>query len=179
MIYGTKTRLRRIERTDIPTFVRWFSDPKVREFLMLNRPISVAEEERWFEGQLADPSTELFAIETAEGVHIGNIGLHDIDWLHRRAELGIVIGEREFWNQGYGSDAICTLLAFAFRDMNLHRVWLRVFEGNGRAMKAYEKCGFQHEGCLRQAVYRQGKYCDEFIMGILSHEFGPPETANG
>ena len=177
MIYGVKTQLRRIERTDIPTFVRWFSDPEVRKFLMLNRPISMAEEERWFESQLTDPSTELFAIETAEGVHIGNIGLHNIDWLHRRAELGIVIGEREFWSQGYGSDAIRTLLAFAFREMNLHRIRLRVFEDNTRAMKAYEKCGFQREGCLRQAVYRQGRYCDEFIMGILSHEFAQLETS--
>jgi UDP-4-amino-4,6-dideoxy-N-acetyl-beta-L-altrosamine N-acetyltransferase len=179
MIYGLKTRLRRIERADIPTFVRWFGDPKVRQFLMLNRPISVAEEERWFESQLVDPGTELFAIETAEGVHIGNIGLHDIDWLHRRAELGIVIGEREFWNQGYGSDAVRTLLGFAFREMNLHRVHLRVFEDNVRALRVYEKCGFQHEGCLRQAVYRQGRYCDEYLMGILSHEFEQTQTPNG
>lgn len=107
MLYGEKTRLRRIERSDIPTFVRWFGDPEVREFLMLNRPISHAEEEQWFENHLNDKSGEIFAIETNEDgtarVHIGNIGLHSINWVHRRAELGIVIGEKEYWGKGYGS----------------------------------------------------------------------------
>lgn len=171
MIYGQKTRLRRIERTDIPTFVRWFSDPEVREFLELNRPISVAEEERWFERQLEDRSSELFAIEASDGTHIGNIGLHSINWMHRHAELGIVIGEKKYWGQGYGSDAIRTLLGFAFCDMNLHRVYLRVYQDNRRGIAAYEKCGFRHEGRLREAIYRKGRYYDELLMGIVRHEF--------
>jgi UDP-4-amino-4,6-dideoxy-N-acetyl-beta-L-altrosamine N-acetyltransferase len=179
MIYGQKTRLRRIEREDIPTFVRWFSDPQVREFLKLNRPISKAEEEKWFERQLDRQDSELFAIETMDGTHIGNIGLDSIDWVHRQAELGIVIGEQEYWSQGYGSDAIRTLLRFAFQEMNLHRVSLRVYQDNARGIRAYEKCGFRHEGCLREAIYRQGRYYDTLIMGILSHEFEPPQEADG
>ena len=171
MIYGQKTRLRRIEREDIPTFVRWFNAPEVREFLIMNRPISKAEEEQWFERQLGKENQEIFAIETADGVHIGNIGLHDISWVHRHAELGIVIGEKEYWGQGYGSDAIRTLLRFAFQEMNLHRVYLRVYEDNARGIRAYEKCGFQHEGRMREAIFRQGRYYDELRMGILCHEF--------
>jgi UDP-4-amino-4,6-dideoxy-N-acetyl-beta-L-altrosamine N-acetyltransferase len=172
MIYGEKTRLRRIEREDIPTFVRWFSNPDVREFLTINRPISIAEEAKWFERQLEDESGEIFAIETADGVHIGNLGLHDINWVHRHAELGIVIGEKEYWGQGYGSDAIRTLLRFAFQEMNLHRVSLRVYEDNARGIRAYEKCGFKHEGRMREAIFRKGRYYDELRMGILGHEFG-------
>ena len=174
MIYGKKTRLRRIEREDIPTFVRWFGDPDVRDFLLINRPISRAEEEQWFENQLKNESTELFAIETTDGqenVHIGNIGLHDINWLHRHTELGIVIGEKEYWSKGYGSDAIRTLLRFAFHEMNLHRVYLRVFQDNARGIGAYEKCGFKHEGRMREAVFRKGRYYDELRMSILAHEF--------
>ncbi|MBN1579125.1 MAG: GNAT family N-acetyltransferase [Anaerolineae bacterium] len=174
MIFGKKTRLRRIEREDIPTFVRWFGDPDVRDFLLINRPISRAEEEQWFENQLKNESTELFAIETTDGqenVHIGNIGLHDINWLHRHAELGVVIGEKEHWSKGYGSDAIRTLLRFAFHEMNLHRVYLRVFQDNARGIRAYEKCGFKHEGRMREAVFRKGRYYDELRMSILAHEF--------
>jgi RimJ/RimL family protein N-acetyltransferase len=171
MIEGLKTHLRRIERTDIPTFVRWFSDPEVREFLLINRPISIAEEELWFERQLKDQDSELFAIETHDGRHIGNIGLHSLDWVHRSAELGIVIGERECWGQGYGSDAIRTLLRFAFDELNLHRVYLKVYEDNTRGIRAYEKCGFQCEGRLREAVYRKGRYYDELILSVLRHEF--------
>lgn len=174
MIYGKKTRLRRIEREDIPTFVRWFSDPEVREFLLINRPISHAEEEKWFENQLQDDGSELFAIETNDGdenVHIGNIGLHDINWLHRHTELGVVIGEKQYWGQGYGSDAVRALLRFAFQEMNLHRIHLRVFEDNARGIRAYEKCGFKREGCMREAVFRKGRYYDELRMSILCHEF--------
>jgi UDP-4-amino-4,6-dideoxy-N-acetyl-beta-L-altrosamine N-acetyltransferase len=171
MIYGEKVRLRRVEREDIPTFVRWFNDPEVREFLVIDRPLSMAEEERWFERQLEDQSAELFAIETADGVHIGNIGLHDVNWQHRHAELGIFIGEKEYWGKGYGSDAVRTALRFAFETMNLRRVSLRVYEDNARGIRVYEKCGFQHEGRAREAIFRQGRYYDELRMGILDREF--------
>jgi diamine N-acetyltransferase len=191
VIYGAKTRLRRIEREDISTFVRWFGDPQVREYLLINRPISVAEEERWFEGLQDRHDTELFAIEAAvEGavaaspveaaasshwVHIGNTGLHSINWTHRAAELGIVIGEKEYWGRGFGSDAIRALVRFGFEEINLHRIFLHVFEDNGRAIRAYEGCGFQHEGRLRDGVYRHGRYYDLLAMSILSHELGPGE----
>ncbi|MFL7807263.1 MAG: GNAT family N-acetyltransferase [Anaerolineae bacterium] len=179
MIYGTITRLRRIERDDIPTFVRWFADPEVREFLLLNRPISIAEEEQWFVQQLQSQNAELFAIETNDGIHIGNIGLHDINWLHRSAEMGIVIGHKQYWGKGYGSDAIRTLLRFAFDEMNLHRVQLTVYEDNARAIRAYEKCGFRHEGRLRDAVYRKGRYYDMLLMSVLSGELQPGDEASG
>jgi len=171
MIYGEKTRLRRIEREDIPTFVRWFNDPEVREFLTLYRPFSTAEEEKWFERHLEDERSEIFAVETAGGVHIGNVGLHDINWRDRRLELGIVIGEKEYWGKGYGSDAIRTTLRFAFEEMNMRRVSLRVRDDNARGIRAYEKCGFQHEGRMRDAIYANGRYYDELWMGILRHDF--------
>ncbi len=95
----------------------------------------------------------------------------DLNTRHRRAELGIVIGEKAYWGQGYGSDAIRTLLRFAFEEMNLHRVYLRVYEDNARGIRAYEKCGFCIEGRLREANYRKGRYHDELIMGVLRGEF--------
>jgi len=171
MIYGEKTRLRRVEREDIPTFVRWFNDPEVREYLAVYQPFSTAKEEKWFEGQLEDSASELYAIETGDGVHIGNIGLHSINWRERNTELGIIIGEKEYWGQGFGSDAIRTILRFAFEEMNLRRVFLRVRHDNARGIRAYEKCGFQHEGRLREAMFGNGRYYDEVRMAVLRHEF--------
>jgi diamine N-acetyltransferase len=170
-ILGQKIRLRAIERNDIPAFVRWFNDPEVRQYLEMYLPMSQAQEENWFETQLDDDSGRIFGIETLDGALLGNIGLHRINWKDRFAELGIVIGERPFWSQGYGTDAIRTLLRFAFRQMNLHRVFLRVFEYNQRAMRCYEKCGFKLEGRLRQAHFHAGRYHDVVIMGILQEEF--------
>ena len=171
MIYGEKTRLRRIEREDIPTFVRWFGDPDVRSFLLVNSPISHAQEEKWFERKLEDDDSELFAIETLDGTHIGNIELFDFQRIHSRAELGVVIGEKAYWGQGYGSDAIRTLLRFGFEELNLHRIQLCVYEDNERGIRAYQKCGFQLEGRQRDAIYRQGRYYDLLIMGVLADEF--------
>ena len=174
MIVGEKVRLRPIERDDLPRFVEWFSDPEVRRHLTIYQPFSLAQEERWFENlleRLERQQAVVFAIETAKGVHIGNTGLHDINWKDRNAELGIAIGEKAYWNQGYGTDAIRTLLGFAFHEMNLQRVSLRVDTDNERGIRCYEKAGFQQEGTLRQMVFREGDYHDQHIMSILRSEF--------
>ncbi len=177
MIYGTKVRLRAIERDDIPLFVKWFNDPEVRQHLLMYHPMSLAQEEKWFEqhGQ-RHPAEQVLAIETLEGVHIGNLGLHDVNWKSRHAELGIVIGEKEYWSQGYGSDAITALLAYAFDELNLHRVFLRVDADNPRGIRCYEKCGFCREGTLRDAVFTEGKHKDQHIMSILRPEFHADRT---
>jgi diamine N-acetyltransferase len=174
MIVGKRVRLRPIEREDLPRFVEWFSDPEVRRHLLVYLPFSLAQEERWFEGlqeRLERQEEVLLAIETADGVHIGNVGLHAIDWKNRNAELGIAIGEKAYWGQGYGADAIRTLLGLAFREMNLHRIFLRVDADNVRGIHCYEKDGFRREGTLREVVFREGTYHDQYIMGILKQEF--------
>ncbi|NIN67136.1 MAG: GNAT family N-acetyltransferase [Anaerolineae bacterium] len=171
MIVGEQTRLRAIEREDIPIFVRWLNDPEVRQYLEMYLPMSVAEEEQWFEAQLKDDTSRIFGIETEEGRLIGNIGLHNLDWKNRNALLGIVIAEREYWGRGYGTDAVTTLLDFAFNEMNLHRVSLSVYEFNERAVRCHEKCGFRHEGRAREALFRDGSYHDHFLMAILREEF--------
>jgi RimJ/RimL family protein N-acetyltransferase len=171
MIYGMRIRLRAIERDDIPRFVKWFNDPQVRQYLAVYRPFSLAQEEKWFERQAEpDPPDHIFAIETLEGVHIGNVGLHAVNWKDRNAELGIVIGEKEYWNKGYGTDAVTTMLCYAFDELNLHRVSLRVDADNTRGVRCYEKCGFRHDGTLRDAIFK-GQYKDQHVMSILQPEF--------
>jgi len=180
MILGSKTRLRAIEREDIPTFVRWLNDPAVRQYLEMYLPISRAEEEQWFEAYLKNSSSRIFTIiDTEDGVSIGNVGLHELDWKNRCATLGIVIAEKEYWGRGYGSDAIAALLDFAFREMNLHRIQLSVYEFNQRAKRCYEKCGFRHEGRAREAFFSGGRYHDSLLMAILRHEYLNEESPRG
>ncbi|NLS79728.1 MAG: GNAT family N-acetyltransferase [Chloroflexi bacterium] len=171
MIKGNKVRLRAIEQEDIPRFVRWLNDPDVIRFLTIYQPISTADEIRWFQRHLESKDDFVYAIETAEGVHIGNIGLHGMDWKNHNATLGIFIGEKAYWGLGYGTDAILTLLHFAFGEMNLNRVELSVFDYNERAIHSYRKCGFQLEGGRRQALYREGEYHDVLLMSILKSEY--------
>ncbi|MDI7275802.1 MAG: GNAT family protein [Anaerolineae bacterium] len=178
MYYGDRIRLRAIEREDLPTFVRWFNDPEVRRYLMMYEPMSMAKEERWFQGLLERRDEHLFCIEAAAGdqwVHIGNCGLHKIDWKNRNAEFGIAIGEKAYWGKGYGTDAARTMLRFAFHELNLHRVELEVFDHNARARRCYEKAGYRLEGTRRHALYRDGQYHDVHVMSILRHEFAEGE----
>ena len=178
MILGERVRLRPIERDDLPRFVEWFGDSEVRRHLLVYLPFSLAQEERWFENlleRLERQESIVLAIETSRGVHIGNVGLHAIDWKNRNAELGIVIGEKAYWGQGYGTDAIRTLLGLAFGEMNLHRVFLRVDADNGRGIRCYEKVGFRREGTFREVVFKEGAYHDQYVMSILELEFGAHE----
>lgn len=174
MIYGQNVRLRGIEREDIPTFVRWFNDPEVRQYLLMFEPMSKAQEERWFESTLDRRDDYLFAIEAHidDGwTHVGNVGLHQVDGKNRSAVFGIALGEKDYWGRGYGTDAVRTMLRFAFHELNLHRVELEVFDYNPRAMHCYKRAGFRHEGTRRQCFFHSGRYHDSHLMAILADEF--------
>lgn len=176
MILGKKVQLRPIEREDLPRFVEWFSDPEFRRYLGVNLPFSLAQEERWFEkllDRMAKQEVLTLTIETVDGAHIGNVSLFDINWQDRHAELGIAIGDKAYWGQGYGTDATRTILRVGFDDFNLHRIFLRVHEDNARAIRCYEKVGFRMEGTLRESVFRDGAYRDMILMSILTTEFDP------
>lgn len=113
-----------------------------------------------------------FAIHNLENnLLIGFISLFGIDWNHGNTWVGIGLGEREYWGKGYGTDAMRILLRYAFRELNLHRVTLGVFEYNPRAIRSYEKAGFTHEGRVRKELDKNGKRWDVLEMGILREEW--------
>lgn len=175
MITATRVRLRAIERSDIPRFVTWLNDPEVTEGLLLYLPMSQAQEEQWFETILKKPPSEhplAIEINTPSGwTPAGNCGFHSIDWRNRSGEVGIFIGEKKFWNQGFGFEVMRLLLRHGFNTLNLNRIYLQVFDNNLGAIRAYEKAGFVHEGRLRQDVYKNGVYHDVLVMGILRSEW--------
>lgn len=170
MIYGDRIILRAIEREDLPDYVRWLNDPIVLEYFGSQVPLSLAQEEKWYEDMLQDPRTKAYAVEF-EGKHIGGAGFSDIDGRNASVEVGLFIGLSEMWDGGLGFDVLKTLVRFGFEQMNLHRISLRVFAGNERAVHLYEKVGFRHEGCWRQAEFRHGRYHDLLWMSILREEW--------
>jgi len=192
MIYSERIRLRAAERSDLPRFLTWINDPEVTAGLSLIYPFSSTDEEDWFENMLKMPQAEhAMVIEVrvpgvrppaavsfppdamppeVEWVPIGTCSFFKIDWRNRSAELGISIGEKRFWNQGYGTETMRLLVKYGFETMNLHRIWLRVFASNPRAIRSYEKTGFKHEGRMREAEYRNGVYVDVLLMSILENE---------
>ncbi len=94
-----------------------------------------------------------------------------VDERNRHAELAIVIGEKDYWSKGYGSQMMHTLLEYGFEGLNLERLYLHVFSFNERAIKFYEKFNFKHEGTLRNMLYRDGKYHDLLAYGLMRDEW--------
>jgi RimJ/RimL family protein N-acetyltransferase len=175
MIVGDGLRFRAIEQEDLARFVRWFNDPEVLSGVSMFLPMAMWEEEQWFKALADRPQAERpLAIEifsNEEWLHIGNLGLFSIDDRVHMAEVGISIGEKAYWNRGYGTRAMQLLLKHGFETLNLNRIALRVFANNPRAIRCYEKAGFVHEGRLRQAHYHEGEYVDILWMSVLRHEW--------
>ena len=175
MIYGERIRLRAVEREFLPLFVSWLNDPEVKAHLSIYLPFSQADEEGWYENMLKSPAeSRPLTIEARQGEGwktIGNCGLHQPDHKNRSAEFGLVIGDKTFWNHGYGTETTRLMVSHGFNTLNLHRIFLRVFENNPPAIRVYEKAGFIHEGRMRQAEYRDGEYIDVLLMSILRDEW--------
>jgi RimJ/RimL family protein N-acetyltransferase len=104
---------------------------------------------------------------------IGTCQFIAIDWRNRSGEVGIMIGEKSFWDQGYGTETMRLLIQHGFNTLNLNRVWLQVYAKNQRGIHAYEKAGFVHEGFFRQAHYQHGRYFDVHFMSFLREEWQP------
>jgi diamine N-acetyltransferase len=170
MIRGERVVLRAIEREDLPHYVQWLNDPAVLAHFGRLVPLSLAQEEKWYEEMLQDPSVRNFAVEF-EGRHVGGAGFLRIKGRNACAEVGLFIGLPQLWDQGLGYDVLHTLLRFGFEQMNLNRIYLRVLASNERAIHLYEKLGFQHEGRWRQAEFRHGQYHDLLWMSVLRGEW--------
>lgn len=153
----------------IPTYYKWRNDETIAvfdqsEFL---RPRSYEEIEDWAQ-ILVNGHTYIASVD---GVYIGTIALMKVDERNRHAELAIVIGEKDYWSKGYGSQMMHTLLEYGFEGLNLDRLYLHVFSFNERAIKFYEKFNFKHEGTLRNMLYRNGKYHDLLAYGLMRDEW--------
>jgi RimJ/RimL family protein N-acetyltransferase len=174
-LIGDQLYLRPLEMSDLERCQRWFNDPDVRQFLDSVRPLSQEAERAFLEkavGKASGPDADLIMaiVLKKDDRHIGNAGLHRINLVDRNAEFGIVIGEKDFWQKGYGTEATRLLVEHGFNTLNLHRIYLRVHDDNPRGMAAYEKVGFCREGVWRQALYRHGSYHDVIFMGLLREE---------
>jgi RimJ/RimL family protein N-acetyltransferase len=171
ILEGEITRLRPVQPSDLPYLVEWLQDGEVRRWLAaLQTPPTLEEEIDWYESTRENPDNLLWAMETTEGRLAGTIELRVAPHANR-AELGIAIMDKALWSQGLGTDAIQSVLKFAFTEANLNRVELTTDETNARGLRCYEKCGFVREGLLREHRIVEGKYVNTVMMSILRSEW--------
>jgi len=172
MIRGQRVTLRPVDpERDLEDCYQWFNDLEVTRYLCnVGPPITRTQERDTLNRHRSAPG-EFFAIEAEDGTHIGNCALRRICRVSRTAGVGIAIGDKRYWSRGYGTDAMKTLCAHGFVELNLQRIDLTLHAANERARRCYEKCGFRVEGRLRRAIYSEGEYRDELVMGLLREEF--------
>ena len=177
-LIGTNIYLRALERADAPALVPWFNDVEVTRTLAVRRPVNLQGEEE-FLARVYESEHDLVLgiMVTQDDAFIGVTGLHRMDFQNRHACFGISIGDTRAWGNSYGTEATSLMVQHAFETLNMNRVWLHVFETNERGIRAYEKVGFQREGVLRQEVYREGRYSNVIVMGVLREEWDTQQQA--
>jgi RimJ/RimL family protein N-acetyltransferase len=168
-ILGERVALGPLHRDLIPLYTRWVNDLPARVNLGSHAPVTREQEEEWYDSTIKAGNQTNFTVYEREGPQpIGTAGLFDIDHRNRRAEFGILLGEAEYRNRGYGTEATRLVLDYAFTAAGLHNVILSVFEFNRAAVRAYEKAGFREIGRRREAHFAAGEWWDEILMDCLS-----------
>ncbi len=170
-IAGDKVYLSPIDPGDYEKFTEWLNDLDVTLHLTLSPLIINAEKEKEMLEKMSREGYH-FAIVTKETDElIGTCGLLNANQLHRTAETGIFIGNSDYWNRGYGKEAIELLLDYGFNLLNLNSIYIAALSYNQRAIQCYKKCGFKEIGRRREAYIAGKKHYDIVLMDILASEF--------
>ncbi|MCP1223379.1 GNAT family N-acetyltransferase [Sebaldella sp. S0638] len=169
-IIGERCYLSPISMEDVPKYTNWLNDFEVVMSTTLYSRIVDVEAESEALAELKKGYHFAIRLNQTNEL-IGNIGLNDVDFLNRNAELGIIIGNKTYWKQGYGKESIELLLDFTFNILNMKNVYLKVFEFNAPGIKLYEKTGFKMAGRLRKALEINGNRYDLIFMDILAEEY--------
>jgi RimJ/RimL family protein N-acetyltransferase len=172
-LVGRGVELRRHDRANYSLYTRWYGDEEVwRLTSWMAKPMRRAAVERLFEDRERSALDDSFAVHwEGKGEPVGVVSLTNISEANASAELSVIVGDEKDRAKGLGTEAIRLLLGYAFEELSLNRVGLSVFEFNEAAIRAYEKLGFEREGSLRQALWRDGNFHDAILMSILAHEW--------
>ena len=182
LLRGEKVWLRPLEERDMPAYVAGINDTEVGAYAGYRMPTTVAEATAWLERNAAKSHTGegyFFAVcELGDDRFIGTTWFKEVNTLDGNAELAIYM-DRDHIGSGWGTDAQRTLLAFGFGTLGLERVWLTVNASNARAIRSYEKVGFQREGVMRRAFRVDGRLGDVVLMAILRDEWEAARPTDG
>ncbi|WP_174612739.1 GNAT family N-acetyltransferase [Virgibacillus ihumii] len=172
---GERIRLRKMSSTDydVSIYHKWRNDIEVMQYTNPSLDVfTYADTENFVKSITESHNSKGYMIEevTTEKP-IGITSLINIDFGNRNAECIIDIGDKDYWNKGFGREAFSLLLDFAFNELNLHKVYLRVFSFNERAVRLYQKLGFHEEGKLKEQLYRDRVWHDVVFMGLLKRNY--------
>ena len=177
-IVGTQINLRPLGREDLnERYLGWLNDAEVNRYLETGTFPATKEELEKFYTQVTSSQNQLILAitEKMQGQHIGNVKLGPINWIHRKATLGILVGDKQFWRRGIGTEATRLMVEYGFYRLNLRRIELGVHAEHEAAVRCYKKVGFRVEGQFRESLFHEGHYKDGLWMGLLRSEYNPSE----
>lgn len=171
-IHGKKVVLRAMELSDCELVKDMFNDPDMENLVVgWAYPLSSYAQQKWFENHYNDQNNFRFIIETKEDGAVGIATLTNIDWKNKRAAHGIKLANKERRAKGIGTDAVMAIMRYAFDELGLHRLDGSWFDNNEASKHLYVKCGWSPEGTRREYIYKNGKYRDLVIVGILASDY--------
>ena len=173
-IVGKNVYLRGLEKGDLKSnYFQWANDAEVTHYMEMGlKPNNFEQLEIEYNELIKSKNDIVFVIvDIKTDILIGSCGLYCINWISRKAEYRIIIGEKEYWNKGFGSEVAKLLIQYGFEKLNLNKIWLGVNSENKGAEKSYVKAGFIREGILRQEIHRNNRYYDAVRMSILREEY--------
>lgn len=173
-LIGEKICLRAMELEDMDCYRDMINDPDMEKLLGgWSRPVSKQQQQDWYTYAInAQDSLRLSVVRKSDSKLLGMVNLVEIDWKNGSAIHGIrLIPGKEYRHQGFGTDAVRTLMRYAFDELRLHRLETTILEYNTISQALYKKCGWTMEGVKRRAVYRQGKYFDLQMWSIILAEY--------
>ena len=165
--------MRPVEKEDDMNSQRWINDPEVNVNLNVFRPTTMSDQEEWRHNLLNKKQTDIVLVIEVDGTPIGNMGIHDINMQNGTATTGAIIGEKEYWGKGYGSDAKMILLDYAFNTLNLRKIYSTVIAFNERSLKYSLKCGYKEEGRRKLHHYKKGQYWDDIQLAVFKEDWLP------
>lgn len=159
---------------DLEDYVTWINDQKTTLYLVSGKfPTSINDLkdqiDRYRNNNMDGMLLGIFLKKSKK--HIGNIKLHQINWINRSGEIGLLIGDKKSRGKGYATEAIALLVSHAFNKLNLRKLYIGTVKGNEASKKVFEKIGFKIEGVLKSAFYLNGAYLDCYRMGLLRRDF--------
>lgn len=150
-------------------YVNWFNDAEVCKYNSHFRiPYSEEKCTDYIKNTLLSDNAIVMTIKLKDkGVYIGNVSLQNINYIDRNAEIAWIIGEANFWGQGYATEAAGPLIGHAKNALNLHRLYLGTLDNNVAMQKVAVKLGFNQEGIRKEALFKNGAYHDIYEYGLI------------
>jgi RimJ/RimL family protein N-acetyltransferase len=170
---GEKINLCPLNTEHINLYTKWSNDPDIRRYARNIIPWSIDEVKKWSEPEGESIKKEIvFEIwHRKDNKPIGSAGFSLINWFNRNANIFVSIGESDYWGQNIAPEVSKLLINYGFEELNFHKIYTSIFSPNKRSLRVAEKLGFEHEGTLKEQIYIDGEFFDEYRFAIFKNEW--------